>query len=32
MDAEAYKADAELPPGEWRSLSAELLESLYRMP
>jgi bifunctional DNase/RNase len=29
LDAEADKADHELPPGEWRSLSAELLQSLY---
>lgn len=32
MEAEADKAEAELPPGEWRSLSTELLEPLYRMP
>jgi len=30
LDAEADKADHELPPGEWRSLSAELLQSLYQ--
>jgi RNA polymerase sigma factor (sigma-70 family) len=30
LDAEADKADHELPPGEWRSLSTELLQSLYR--
>ncbi|MDQ3894631.1 MAG: DUF151 domain-containing protein [Actinomycetota bacterium] len=30
LDEEASKADHELPPGEWRSLSAELLRSLYR--
>ena len=30
MNEEANKSDAELPPGEWRSLSAELLRSLYR--
>jgi len=29
LDAEADKAHAELAPGEWRSLSAELLRSLY---
>ncbi len=29
LNAEAEKADAELAPGEWRSLSAELLRSLY---
>jgi len=32
MDAEAGTARADLPAGEWRSLSAELLRSLYRMP
>ena len=30
LDAEADEADHELPPGEWRSLSAELLQSLYQ--
>jgi uncharacterized protein len=30
LDTEAHKADDELPAGEWRSLSAELLQSLYR--
>jgi bifunctional DNase/RNase len=30
LDAEADKADHELPPGQWRSLSAELLQSLYQ--
>jgi RNA polymerase sigma factor (sigma-70 family) len=30
LDAEAHEADEELPPGEWRSLSTELLQSLYR--
>jgi RNA polymerase sigma factor (sigma-70 family) len=30
LDAEADTADLELPRGEWRSLSAELLRSLYR--
>jgi uncharacterized protein len=30
LDAEAEEADQELPAGEWRSLSAELLQSLYR--
>jgi len=30
LDADAAEADHELPPGEWRSLSAELLQSLYR--
>ncbi len=29
LDAEADWAEAELAPGEWRSLSAELLRSLY---
>jgi uncharacterized protein len=29
LDAEAREADQELPAGEWRSLSAELLQSLY---
>jgi hypothetical protein len=32
LDAEADKANADLPPGEWRSLSAELLRSLYAAP
>lgn len=32
LDAEAGEADQELPAGEWRSLSAELLQSLYRSP
>ena len=32
LNAEAGKADHELPPGEWRSLSAELLQSLYQWP
>jgi bifunctional DNase/RNase len=32
LDAEAKEADQELPAGEWRSLSAELLQSLYRRP
>ncbi len=30
LDTEADKAGHELPPGKWRSLSAELLQSLYR--
>ena len=30
LDAEADKADHELPPGEGRSLSEELLQSLYQ--
>jgi uncharacterized protein len=30
LEAQADEADHELPPGEWRSLSAELLQSLYR--
>jgi RNA polymerase sigma factor (sigma-70 family) len=30
LDADADEAGHELPPGEWRSLSAELLQSLYR--
>ena len=30
LDAEADEADHELAPGEWRSLSAELLQSLYQ--
>jgi uncharacterized protein len=30
LDAEVAKAEEELPPGQWRSLSAELLQSLYR--
>jgi RNA polymerase sigma factor (sigma-70 family) len=30
LDADADEADHELPPGEWRSLSAELLQSLYQ--
>ena len=30
LDAEADEADHELPPGEWHSLSAELLQSLYQ--
>jgi uncharacterized protein len=29
LDAEADKAGHELPPGVWRSLSAELLQSVY---
>ena len=29
MEEEADRASADLPPGEWRSLSAELLEPLY---
>jgi bifunctional DNase/RNase len=29
LDAEAHEADHELPLGEWRSLSAELIQSLY---
>jgi len=32
LDAEADMADAELPPGVWHSLSAELLRSLYAAP
>jgi uncharacterized protein len=32
MDAETGEGDADLAPGEWRSLSAELLGSLYRWP
>jgi len=32
LDAEADKADAELAPGTWRSLSADLLRSLYPTP
>lgn len=32
LDEEAEKADKKPPPGEWRSLSAELLQSFYRMP
>ena len=33
LDEKAEKEDFELPPpGEWRSLSAELLQSLYRWP
>lgn len=32
LDAETGEQDADLPPGEWRSLSADLLESLYRWP
>jgi RNA polymerase sigma factor (sigma-70 family) len=30
LDAEASEADEALPAGDWRSLSAELLQSLYR--
>jgi RNA polymerase sigma factor (sigma-70 family) len=30
LNEEAEKAECEVPPGEWRSLSAELLQSLYR--
>ena len=30
LDTEISEADEELPPGEWRSLSAQLLQSLYR--
>jgi RNA polymerase sigma factor (sigma-70 family) len=30
LEDEAKKAEHEVPPGEWRSLSAELLQSLYR--
>jgi RNA polymerase sigma factor (sigma-70 family) len=30
LDAEVAKAEEELPPGQWRTLSAELLQSLYR--
>lgn len=30
LDKEAAEADFEVPPGEWRSLSAELLQSLYQ--
>jgi hypothetical protein len=29
LDAEVAKAEKELPPGEWRSLSAQLPQSLY---
>jgi RNA polymerase sigma factor (sigma-70 family) len=29
LDEETCKAEQEVPPGEWRSLSAELLKSLY---
>jgi RNA polymerase sigma factor (sigma-70 family) len=32
LDEEGDKADFDLPPGEWRSLSAELLQSFYRSP
>ena len=32
LDAEAHESDQELPAGEWRSLSAELLQSLYTRP
>lgn len=32
METETRLAGAELPEGEWRSLSAELLRTLYRMP
>jgi RNA polymerase sigma factor (sigma-70 family) len=32
LEEEAEKADERPPPGKWRSLSAELLESFYRMP
>jgi bifunctional DNase/RNase len=32
MDADVADVGMELPAGEWRSLSAELLGSLYRWP
>lgn len=32
LDAEMGKREAELPPGTWRSLSGELLASLYKAP
>jgi len=32
LDEESDWAGLELPPGEWRSLSAELLHTLHRMP
>jgi hypothetical protein len=32
LEAQAGEAGFELPPGEWRSLSAELLRSLYAAP
>jgi hypothetical protein len=32
LDMEFEQGDAELPPGEWHSLSGELLRSLYRAP
>jgi bifunctional DNase/RNase len=32
LDAAFEEEGEELPPGEWRSLSAELLRSLYRLP
>lgn len=30
LNEDAEKAEFQVPPGEWRSLSAELLEPLYR--
>jgi RNA polymerase sigma factor (sigma-70 family) len=32
LDDEVRKTGAELPPGRWQSLSAEMLASLYTMP
>jgi hypothetical protein len=32
MESESRIAGVDLPEGEWRSLSAEMLRELYRLP